>query len=464
MRPLKAKELASVIGGAVIRGSLEALALGVSTDSRNVKAGEAFFALKGPRFDGHAFLRDVFAKGASVAVVDNADGIAELPGAATVIRVADALKALGDLAAYARGLYRMPLVAVTGSAGKTTTKEMIASILSVSRKVLKTEGNKNNLIGLPLTLLGLDSSHEAAVVELGISEEGEMERLAAICRPDAALITNIGRSHLQSLGSIEGVAREKGRLFGLLPPHGVKVVNLDDPRVARAAEGPGAAVTYAMKGKAEVTVEGWSLEGPFSGASAVFNVRGKRVEARFSSPGLTNVTNGAAAIAAALALGAPLEDMAAGLSASIAVKGRMGVIRAGGVTVLDDTYNANPESMAAALKTLAEARGRKVAVLGDMLELGGDSDSEHASVGSLAAGLNVDALVAIGEFSHRTSEAARAAGIEKSFGFASKEEAMKALKAVISDGDTVLVKGSRGVKLEEVVEFIKRMDPARACG
>ncbi|MBZ0220786.1 MAG: UDP-N-acetylmuramoyl-tripeptide--D-alanyl-D-alanine ligase [Candidatus Methylomirabilis sp.] len=464
MRPLRAKELASVIKGAVIKGSLETLAGGVSTDSRNIRPGEAFFALKGPRFDGHAFLKEIFAKGASIAVVEKDDGLRELPAEAAVIKTDDTLKALGSLAAHLRSIYRIPVVAVTGSAGKTTTKEMIASILSVSRKVLKTEGNRNNLIGLPLTLLGLDPSHEAAVLELGISEEGEMERLANICRPDVALITNIGRSHLQSLGSIEGVAREKGRLFELLPQHGVKIVNIDDPRVVKASKGPGETVTYSMSGKADVKVESWDSEGPFSGPSAVYEVRGKKLEARFASPGFTNVMNGAAAVAAALALGAPFEDMAAGLSAPLAVKGRMVVVRAGDVIVLDDTYNANPESMAAALKTLADARGRKVAVLGDMLELGNASEREHASIGALAAGLGVDSLVAIGEFSRSTAEAARAAGIENSFGFASKEEALKALRAVVSDGDTVLVKGSRGVALEEVVEFLKRMDTRRACG
>jgi UDP-N-acetylmuramoyl-tripeptide--D-alanyl-D-alanine ligase len=464
VRPLKAGELASVIRGAVVRGSVEATALGVSTDSRNIGQGEAFFALKGPRFDGHAFLKDVFAKGASIAVVESAGGTAELPGSPTVIKAGDTLRALGDLAAHLRGLHRIPVVAVTGSAGKTTTKEMTASILSVSRKVLKTEGNRNNLIGLPLTLIGLDASYEAAVVELGISEEGEMERLAAICRPDVALITNIGRSHLESLGSLEGVAREKGRLFELVAPHGVKVVNLDDPWAVRAAEGPGETITFAIKGRADVTVGGWSSDGPLSGTSAVYNVRGKRVEARFSSPGFTNVINGAAAAAAALALGAPLEDMAAGLSAPVAMKGRMAVARAGGVTILDDTYNANPESMAAALKTLAEARGRKIAILGDMLELGAASEAEHASIGALAAGLGLHALVAIGEFSRSAAEAARAAGMERSLGFVSKGEALSALRAVISDGDTVLVKGSRGIALEEVVEFLKRMDTRRACG
>lgn len=464
MRPMKAGDMASVIGGKLVRGGKDALSSGVSTDSRNIKPGEAFFALKGPRFDGHAFIKDVFAKGASVAVVEKEDGIADLPEVAAVIKVEDALKALGSLAAHVRSLHRIPVVAVTGSAGKTTTKEMIASILSVSRKVLKTEGNRNNLIGLPLTILGLDPSHEAAVLELGISEEGEMERLASICGPDVALITNIGRSHLQSLGSIDGVQREKGRLFELLPPHGVKIVNLDDPRVVEAAKGPGETVTFSMSGKADVQVESRDSEDPFSGPVVVYKVRGKKVEARFASPGVTSVMNGAAAVAAALALGAPLEDMAAGLSAPLAVKGRMAVVKAGGVVVLDDTYNANPESMTAALKTLAGARGRKIAVLGDMLELGDVSAAEHASIGMLAAGLGVDALVAIGEFSLNTAEAARAAGVEKSFGFASKEEALNALRAVVSDGDTVLVKGSRGVALEEVVEFLKRMDSRRACG
>lgn len=458
---LKVEDIARAAGGEV-RGSAAALVTGVTTDSRKVSPGELFFALKGPNFDGHAFVKDVFAKGAVAAVVESSEGLRELPASAVIIAVKDTLRALGALASYYRGLHKMPVVAVTGSAGKTTTKEMIAAILSLSRNVLKTEGNKNNLIGLPLTLFRLNEAHEAAVVELGISEDWEMERLAAMCAPDVAVITNIGRGHLETLGSLEGVAKAKGPLFTLLPRHGVMAVNLDDPWVKKIA-GSGSAVTYSMKEKADVMVESYEAREGFAGTSVVYNVRGKRLEARFTTPGVTNVINGAAAIAATLPLGVPLGDMAEGLAAYTPAKGRMCVLNVNGITVLDDTYNANPESMASALKTLSGAAGRKIAVLGDMLELGDASDREHTAIGSLAAESGVEVLVAIGASSGKTAEGARGAGLKKVYSFVSKKDALEALKALIKEGDTVLVKGSRGVALEEVVEGLKSIAPAGAC-
>ena len=448
-------DIAAATGGALKNGQ-GSIATGVSTDSRKVNAGDLFFALKGPNFDGHAFVKDVLAKGASGAVVDNEACLKGLPGGAAVVVVDDALKALGGLASHVRGLHRIPFIAITGSAGKTTTKEMTASILSVSRNVLKTEGNKNNLIGVPLTIFRLTEAHEAAVIELGISEDWEMERLVAMCAPDVSLITNIGRGHLQTLGSLEGVARAKGPIFSMLGAHGVKAVNLDDPWVVKAAGTGGQTITYSMKQKADVFVEGSSTEAGLAGAKAVYIVRGKRITVRFSSPGLMNVVNGAAAIAAALPLGVPLEHMVLGLEAWTPVKGRMGLIRSGGLTVLDDTYNANPESMGSALRTLKEASGRKVAVLGDMLELGEASEEEHAGVGKLAAELGVDVLVAIGASSETTAEGARRAGLKAVFSFGSKRNALELLKRILHEGDTVLVKGSRGVALEEVVEGISK--------
>lgn len=456
MKRIKVEDIVKAVQGRLVQGSPEAFIEGVTTDSRNARPDEIFFALKGPSFDGHAFVKDVFARGVGAAVVESVDGLSGIDPALNVIVVKDTLLALGALASFVRGLYRIPFVAVSGSAGKTTTKEMIASILGVSRRVLKTEGNKNNLIGLPLTLFGLGPSHEAAVVELGISEPWEMERLVSMCRPDIGLITNIGRGHLSSLGSMEGVAKAKGPLFTMLPAHGVKVVNLDDPWVVKAAGAKGEAVTYSLKEKADVRVEGYSFTEGFSGLKAAYNVGGRKLEVGFSATGVANVINGAAAIAATLALGVRLPDMKEGLAAYSPVKGRMGILRIGGLTVLDDTYNANPESMGSALKTLKEAAGRKVAVLGDMLELGAAAAAEHRSIGRLAGELGIDIVVAIGNSSDYVADGARGAGVESVFNFNDKNEALKALKAVLSEGDSVLVKGSRGMALEEVVEGIRK--------
>ncbi len=452
---LKLKEIIEATGGRLAKGSAEALIKGVSTDSRKIAVGEAFFALRGPSFDGHSFVRDVLFKGAAAAIVDKMECAQGLQPGANIVLVDDALSALGRLASYYRGLFNIPFVAVSGSAGKTTTKEMIAAILSRSRPVLKTEGNKNNLIGLPLTLFGLEKRHEAAVVELGISEFWEMERLTDICRPDIAVLTNIGRGHLKTLGTLEGVARAKGALFAKLGPGGVRAVNLDDPWVVRLADKGGKAVTYSVKKDADVRVRDYSVDESFKGMSALYEVKGSLVPVRFSTPALTNLLNGAAAIAVVLPLDVRLKDMEEGLSSFSPVSGRMVISKVNGITLLDDTYNANPESMESALRTLAKGRGRKIAVLGDMLELGDASKEEHRQVGRLAGMLGLDTVLAIGQWSGDVAEGAASAGIKGSYGFRNKKEAKETLNGIIKEGDSVLVKGSRAVGLEEIVEEIK---------
>ncbi|MBI1910971.1 MAG: UDP-N-acetylmuramoyl-tripeptide--D-alanyl-D-alanine ligase [Deltaproteobacteria bacterium] len=458
---LTVHEIVKATGGVLKLGIGDGFVKGISTDSRKACCGEVFFALKGQNFDGHRFIKEVAGKGAIAAVVETAEE-GGLPSSFNLIVVDDTLKALGRLAAYVRGKYRIPVIAVTGSAGKTTTKEMIASILSRSKNILKTEGNKNNLIGLPLTLFGLHDEHEAAVLELGISEFWEMERLVDICKPDIVVITNIGRGHLQTLGSLEGVAKAKGPLFTLLKEGGVKVVNLDDPWVVKIAEGKGNIITYSLKEEADVRVTEYRAEDGFGGVTATYNVMGSSVRVRFRVPGITNVVNGAAAIATLLPLGVSLEDIEEGLNAYAPVRGRMEVVKAGGFTILDDTYNANPESMSSALKTLSKAAGRKVAVVGDMLELGEASKQEHRNVGALAAELGIDVIVAIGNLSDEIVEGVRAAG-KDALGFKDKQEAIKAVKEIIKTGDTVLVKASRGVALEQVVEALKGMEPKKPC-
>lgn len=429
---------------------------GVSTDSRSIVAGTVFFALKGPRFDGHAFVRDVLRKGAIAAVVQD---VATVGFAAPLIVVKDTLQALGDMASYARKLYGTRIVAISGSAGKTTTKEMTAAILRKSRQVLKTEGNKNNLIGLPLTLMGLDDSYAAAVVELGISESWEMQRLVEICAPDVAVITNIGRAHLATLGDIEGVARAKGPLFTALSPEAVRVVNADDPRVVKLAAAAANIVTYSLNQDADVRVIRYSVDEGFESIEAVYDVRGAEVKIRFNSPSMAYVMNGAAALAAVLPFGATTSEMTAGLNGFQPLNGRMGEWRSQGVTILDDTYNANPESVASALRTLALARGRRVAVLGAMLELGDAAGQEHAAIGRMAASLGIEMLIAVGALAGAAAEAALEAGMKPSrvFSFKDNGAAQAGLKNLIAAGDTVLVKGSRGAALEDVVEALKEI-------
>lgn len=445
---------------------------GVSTDSRAIARGEVFFALRGTKFDGHAFVRSVADRGAAGAVVETTEGIGDLPSDFALIVVKDTTRALGDLAAAVRARHTGPIVAISGSTGKTSTKEMAASILSRSRKVLKTEGNFNNLIGLPLTLLALDETHEAAVVELGISKEGEMERLVDIARPDVAVLTNIGSSHLEGLGSPEGVARAKSPIFATQGVEPVRVVNLDDPfivELARSIYGAGnglvGAVTFSLKGEADVRVVETKLLGGLSGSMVTFDVRGERVTVGFASPSEANAVNAAAAIAATLPLGVSLEEITLGLEAFCPLKGRMEVIRAGDITIIDDTYNANPDSVASAIRTLASMNGsggRKVVILGDMLELGDFTAKAHREAGKRAAEAGAEVVIGIGSNAGEVAEGAVDGGLTVSgvFGFNDKAAVMCVIGDILKEGDTVLVKGSRGSRLEELVANLRSRDVA----
>jgi UDP-N-acetylmuramoyl-tripeptide--D-alanyl-D-alanine ligase len=467
---LTAIEIARATCGTLKGRAQDALATGVSVDTRTILRGDVFFALKGPNFNGHDFVNDAVRKGASCIVAAAKEGPTD---SACVIEVEDTLSALGDLASFVRGLYDIPVVAVSGSAGKTTTKEMIASILSRSRNSHKTVGNRNNLVGLPLTIFGLESDHGAAVVELGISEHWEMERLVEISRPDVAVLTNIGRGHLATLGTLEGVAEAKGPLFTITGPGCVRVVNLDDPWAVRLAassmpavatshlgaewEAGGKEVTFSMEEDADVRVVEYRILDDLAGISVVFDVMGADVCVRLSSPSVCNISNAAAAVAATLPLGATNEDIIEGLASFTNMPGRMEVKRVGDITVLDDTYNANPDSVDEALKTLKTACGRKVAVLGDMLELGDGANASHFEAGRLAAVLGVDLLIAVGENAAEIIEGGLSEGLTPSFvhGFRDNTSAIEAISGLLRNGDSVLVKGSRGAGLEEIVEGIR---------
>lgn len=457
---MKVSELVEAIGAAVKRGAGTFDVKGISTDSRTIKKGDVFFALKGPNYDGHKFVKEAYEKGAVGAVVEIIPGL-DPSKTYNVMVVRDTLRALGFLAAHVRLGHKIPFVAVSGSSGKTTTKEMTAGILLRSRPVLKTEGNKNNLIGLPQTIFRLTPAHKAAVVELGVSEPGEMQRLANICKPDVAVITNIGSVHLETLGTLEGVAKAKAPLFEYLNEGGTKVVNLDDPwtvKIDSLFKPEAKKVTFSLKNKADVRVTGFNLDGALGALAVELDLRGEAVKVVLNSPALCNAANAAAAAAAALALGATPAEIQDGLNAFVPVAGRMSALKIGNITVLDDTYNSNPEAAASALLTLKGATGRKVAVLGDMLELGQSAEAAHRELGKAAVEAGVSFLVAVGGMSKDIVEGALGAGLDRgrAAAFAGKAEALSALKGELKDGDTVLVKGSRGVALEEIIEGLKK--------
>ena len=472
MFKLTIKEVVSAVKGSLIAGDENIEIRGVSTDSRTIKPGEIFFALTGPNFDGNRFAGAALKKGASAIVVNaplQLPGIPEgqpVPACfkqGAVVYTDDVLEALGRLARYWRIMYPLPLIAVSGSCGKTTTKEMIASILRVSRTIIKTEGNMNNLIGMPLTLLGLDKRHNAAVVELGISERGEMTRLVNICMPDVSVLTNICEAHLKTLKNIEGVAYAKGEIFSGLKPDGIAVVNIDDPWIVKITEPvKQKKITFSLETDAVVSLKGYSKRDGI--VDAQFRVRGRDIKAGIVGEGLHNLSDVACAIAASLAVGAEEEDIVRGLGDFKPLHGRMEVIRLNNsVTVIDDTYNANPASVESSLRSLADMKGRRIAVLGDMLELGDASRDRHKNIGRIAGRLGLDILFAVGEFSRDITDGAVEVGMgcNSIMAVSNKSDAVEGIKDIISSGDILLVKGSRAAGMEDVVEKLVMMAGGR---
>jgi UDP-N-acetylmuramoyl-tripeptide--D-alanyl-D-alanine ligase len=438
----------------------------VSTDSRTVRAGDLFFCLQGPTFDGHDFSKAVADAGAAGIVCDKGkastvraavDRAASRP---VILEVLETLTALGDLAAWTRAGFHAPLVGVTGSNGKTTTKEMLRAIFLAHAgegKVLATQGNLNNLIGVPLTLFGLAPGHEAAIVEMGMNVPGEIARLTEIARPTVGLITCVAEAHLEGLGTIEGVARAKGELFEGLPEDAVAVVNADDPNVVREARRfrfPGRRLTFGKAGEVSAT----DVRCDRIDASS-FTVSFAGLDARIDLPlgGRHNVQNALGAIAAALAAGVSLETIATGLSAMKPPPMRMSAESLAGVTLVNDAYNANPGSMAAALHTLGGLDARRIVVVGDMLELGPRAAELHHRLGQQAAGIAPLLLCAFGRFAGDVAAGAKQAGLEPSkvLVCARHEDAAAAVARVWLPGDAVLVKGSRGSAMEKVVEALR---------
>jgi UDP-N-acetylmuramoyl-tripeptide--D-alanyl-D-alanine ligase len=438
--------------GAQASGTSAAAFEGLSTDSRTAAPGTLFVALRGERFDGHQFLAEVAARGARGAVVQTGHPRSQVPENFALYEVFDTLVALGSLARWHRRRFRMPVGAVGGSNGKTTTKEMVGSILAVRGPSLKTEGNLNNEVGLPLTLLRLAPEHVAAVVEMGMNHPGEMGRLCAIAEPEAALLTTIQPEHLEGLGSLEGVAAAEGELFAGLGPTATAVVNLDDPHIvaqSKRACGP-RRLTFGRSPGAEVRLLDSRVRGR-NGLALSLAAAGREWSLTLGFVGAHNALNATGAFALGLALGYGPEECVAGLAAARPYARRLNVSETpGGWTVVDDCYNANPASMAAALQTAQSlaAGGRVVAVLGDMLELGPDELREHTALGGQVA--QVASLAAF--FGPRSSQALAAArGIEAAH-FEAIEPLWEWLLPRLRSGDVVLVKGSRGMRLERVVE------------
>ena len=440
-------QAAKVLGARLIGADAEFTS--VSTDSRKLEKGCLFVALRGENFDGAKFVDAAARDGAAAALV-NAAGYAG-NAVCPVLLVDDTRLALGQLAAHWRDRFDIPLVGLTGSNGKTTVKEMLASILAEQTgsadSVLATRGNLNNDIGMPLTLLGLGVRHRYAVIEMGMNHTGEIDYLTRIARPDVALVNNASGAHLAGLGTVENVARAKGEIFTGLGAAGIAVVNADDPHAGlwRDLARPHRVITFALDAEADVsacwdvTAFGIRMELATPDGNAVVQLQ---------VPGAHNARNALAAAAAALALRIPLPAIVSGLDKFTGVAGRLQRKRARhGAVVIDDTYNANPASMKAAVSVLAQAPGRRILVIGDMGELGADAPRLHAEVGAYARAAGIERMFALGDLSREAVQAFGAGARH----FDTLEELCRVLDADLAPGMTVLVKGSRFMKMERVV-------------
>lgn len=430
---------------------------GVSTDSRTVAPGDLFVALRGENFDGHKFVRAALAKGAPGAVVESSWAANDLTRGGFLI-VEDSAKALGALAYLHRKKFTIPMLAIAGSNGKTTTKDMVAAVLAMKYRVHCTQGNLNNHIGVPHTLLQLNESHEIAVIEIGTNHPGEIALLCNILKPTHGLITTIGREHLEFFGTLEGVAREEGVLFDRLGSmkEGLGFVNEGDPLVQQAAEPLKRKVTYGLD------VPGVDVTGKVIGLNetgcAVLEFKGGRMQkparVELAIPGAHNALNALAAAAVGLSLKVPTAKILQALEAFRPASKRMEVKNIHGVIILNDTYNANPDSMMAALKTLAAAKvtGKRIAVLGDMRELGAAGAAEHEAIGKEAARLGIDYVLTYGELAKRISAGA---GGRFALHYEQKNILAEYLLELVAPGDVVLIKASRSMKLEDVATFLE---------
>ena len=446
------KEIIEATQGELIQGSAKAQVRSVCIDSRIVKKGELFIAVKGDIFDGHDFTNAVIAKGVRVLLVHKP--IVVKNSKVSIVCVKDTIRALGDIARFHRLRFKVPVIALTGSAGKTTTKEMIAAVLSRKYKVLKNEGTQNNHIGVPLTLLKLKLAHQIVVLECGTNQPGDIEWLADVVRPDVAVFTNIGESHLEKLKTIRGVIKEKWKLTSLMGPQGTVIINADDLLLFRQIDQKNGfkIISYGMKAKADCKA---SVPNIVKGRYLNFCVNTRIVE--LNSCGVNNVYNALAALSCGILFKVPFKDIILALKSFEFPQGRGQILRLGQGWLINDSYNANPVSMRSALQTLQaiETRQQRIFVVADMLELGFRSKVLHQAMGLAVAAAGVDVLITVGPLAGLMGPQARRHHKKiQVFACRDVEAAQKCLAKVFQNGDAVLIKGSRRMRMEQVSEFL----------
>ena len=452
MSYLTPRKIAEITGGEFM-GDETARSIrvfGAVRDNRDVKPGNLFVCIRGARVDGHSFANDAFESGAACCLAERPIPEAKGP----YVLVASTQKAIMKLGGYYRSLFKIPIIGITGSVGKTTTKEMAAAVLSAKFSVLKTPENMNNELGVPLTLLSLDESHEAAVIEMGISDFGEMSRLAEMVRPSICIITKIGYSHIETLGSLNGVLKAKTEVFAYMSTGGTAVLNGDDellwgynPSMHK--------VTFGFDVRNDIRAENVRAEGTEKVVLDIVSDEG-RFTVSIPSYGSHLATVSLAAASAGRLLGLSDDDIVRGLLSYVPVGGRANVTDTGCITVIDDCYNANPNSVMAALTSLSELPKRRVAILGDMLELGIQSDQMHREIGAFAVQSGVDCLICCGDKAAFIFEGYTSAGGDSGHYYPAKAELIAAIPDYLKKEDVVLLKASHGMKFEELIPFLNK--------
>ena len=455
MEVMNVGEIVLAVRGEAVNCNECLLIKGVSTDSRKINMGDLFIPISGPNFDGHDFIDNAMAAGAALVFSEKDLYKEKTP----YIKVKSTRNALMDLASYYRSKFNIPAVAITGSSGKTTTKEMVSAILSQSFKVLKNEGNYNNTIGLPLTIFKLNKNHEICVLEMGMNNFGEIKNLSSIVKPCMAVITNIGTAHIEYLGCRENIMKAKMEVVSFFNAKDTAILNGDDDMLANIKDNSFNIIKTGLKSENQiyasdlVQIEDKGME---------FSVHiGENIQ-RFYIPivGIHNVYNALCAIAVGLSMGMNIDKIKQGLSSFATASMRMEAITLdNGIKIINDAYNANPESMAAAIEVLSsiECKSRRVLVLGDMLELGIYSENEHYKIGHLAANTGIDILIAVGKRAEAMARGALDHGMlkDKVFHFADNHHAMNEIWNILLPFDAVLLKASRAVKMEEIVDFLQ---------
>ncbi len=454
MRELTIRDILKATGGTLLTGDEDLIINGITTDSRQSAPGALFVPIIGDKFDGHDFFRAAFDQGATAALTQKET---ELLVGKTIIRVKDTFKALGDIAAYYKAICSIPTVAVTGSVGKTTTKDMLASVLSQKYNTLKTEHSFNNEIGLPLTIFRLEKEHEAIVLEMGMNHFGEIERLASIGKPDVAVITNIGQAHIEHLGSREGIFKAKMEITKLFTEKNTLIVNGDDDLLSTVKGTlPCKIIYYGIKNPENDVYAEDVRDLGLRGIEFTAVADGERYKIRVNVPGEHNVYNALAAICVGREFGVSMNDITEGIKNFELTEMRMAVEEYNGITIINDCFNASPDSIKAALKVLAKVDcTRRIAILGDMLEMGGYAEKAHYELGAEVYKSGCDLLLTAGENMKHLARGAKDSGMKNVVSFDKTLELCSYVKNEIKSGDAALIKASHGMHFEQVYDAVK---------